>query len=63
MTDDDVLMTTRETCRFLSVDVATLYRGIRAGRFPKPIKITSHRNRWSRNECQRAIDKLKQERP
>jgi predicted DNA-binding transcriptional regulator AlpA len=37
---------------------ATLYRGIRKGRFPRPIKVGPGSNRWLRSECESALQGL-----
>lgn len=36
------------------INAATLYRGIRAGRFPAPIKVGASA-RWLRAECEAAL--------
>jgi predicted DNA-binding transcriptional regulator AlpA len=41
-----------ETCRFFGgskpIHAATLYRGVKSGRFPAPVKIGPNSNRWVR---------------
>jgi predicted DNA-binding transcriptional regulator AlpA len=37
------------------IDPATLYRGIRAGRYPAPVKIGPGSSRWLRAECEAAL--------
>lgn len=39
------------------LDPATVYRGIRDGRFPAPVKIGGS-SRWLRSECEAARDRL-----
>jgi len=34
---------------------ATLYRGVKTGAYPKPIRIGSNSSRWIAEECARAI--------
>lgn len=34
---------------------ATLYRGIRQGRFPKPVKVGPGTSRWLREECEAVL--------
>jgi predicted DNA-binding transcriptional regulator AlpA len=45
-------------CRFFGgnrpINSATLYRGIRRGRYPKPIKIGGL-SRWLRAECETSL--------
>jgi predicted DNA-binding transcriptional regulator AlpA len=45
-------------CRFFGgtkpIDAATLYRGIRSGRYPQPIKVGGS-SRWLRSECETAL--------
>jgi predicted DNA-binding transcriptional regulator AlpA len=37
------------------IDVATLYRGIRRGRYPRPVKVGPGSSRWLRSECEAAL--------
>jgi predicted DNA-binding transcriptional regulator AlpA len=45
-------------CRFFGgtkpIDAATLYRGIRKGRYPRPVKVGGS-SRWLRSECEIAL--------
>jgi predicted DNA-binding transcriptional regulator AlpA len=57
------LLERAEVCRFFGgptkpIDASTLYRGIRANRYPKPIKIGSGSSRWLRSECEAALQRL-----
>jgi len=49
------LLDKAEACRFFGgskpLNPATLYRGIRQGRFPKPVKVGPGTSRWLRTEC------------
>jgi predicted DNA-binding transcriptional regulator AlpA len=53
------LLDRAETCRYFGgtrpINPATLYRGIRRGRYPKPIKIGPGSSRWLRSECEAAL--------
>jgi predicted DNA-binding transcriptional regulator AlpA len=53
------LLDRREVCRFFGgtkpLDPATLYRGIRKGRYPRPIKVGPGSSRWLRVECEAAL--------
>jgi predicted DNA-binding transcriptional regulator AlpA len=53
------LLDCAEVCRFFGgnrpINPATLYRGIRKGRFPKPIKVGPGSSRWLRDECEAAL--------
>jgi predicted DNA-binding transcriptional regulator AlpA len=50
----DDLLDLKETCRFFGgnrpINPATLYRGIRSGRYPAPIKVGPGSSRWLRSE-------------
>jgi predicted DNA-binding transcriptional regulator AlpA len=37
---------------------ATLWRGVRDGRYPAPIKLSPRMCRWIRQECEAARDKM-----
>lgn len=55
------LLTREEVCAFFGgtkpLDPSTLYKGIQAQRFPKPVKIGPQISRWVRSECE---DKLRE---
>lgn len=62
MTDDEVMMTAAATCRFFGgperpIHIATLYRGIAAGRYPPPVMIGPNSARWLLSECRKARQK------
>lgn len=48
-----------EVCRLLGgsrpINPSTLYRGIRLGRYPKPIKLSPGCSRWLLAECEAVI--------
>jgi predicted DNA-binding transcriptional regulator AlpA len=52
------LLDREEVCRFFGgtkpIDAATLYRGIRKGRYPRPVKVGGS-SRWLREECEIAL--------
>ncbi len=49
-------------CRYFGgsrpINPATLYRGIRAGRLPAPIKVGPGASRWLRAECEAALSAM-----
>jgi hypothetical protein len=50
-------------CRFFgNIHPATLRRGVKAGRYSKPIKIAPNISRWIRAECQRDLEAIIAER-
>ncbi len=55
------LLDRREVCRYFGgsrpLDASTLYRGIRIGRYPRPVKVGGS-SRWLRQECQSALEAL-----
>jgi predicted DNA-binding transcriptional regulator AlpA len=57
------LMGMREVCQLFGgakkpIDPSTLYRGMKSGRFPKPIKFSRNMVRWRRGECEAALQKI-----
>jgi predicted DNA-binding transcriptional regulator AlpA len=40
------------------INAATLYRGIRQGRYPRPIKVGPGSSRWLRSECEVALQAM-----
>ena len=46
-------------CRFFGgnrpLNPATLYRGIRKGRYPAPVKVGPGSSRWLREECEATL--------
>jgi predicted DNA-binding transcriptional regulator AlpA len=53
-------------CRFFGgtrpINAATLYRGIRRGRYPAPVKVGPGSSRWLRSECEAALQAFVEER-
>jgi predicted DNA-binding transcriptional regulator AlpA len=64
--DEAELLDVDETCRFLGgtkpIHPSTLYRGIKTGRYSKPIPIGPQISRWRRSELQRDVERLAAER-
>jgi hypothetical protein len=56
---DDDLMDEAATCRFYGgIHPATLWRGIKAGRYARPFKVAPNVNRWLRCENEAARQAL-----
>jgi predicted DNA-binding transcriptional regulator AlpA len=53
------LMDRATVCRYFGgtkpINAATLYRGIRQGRYPSPVKVGPGSSRWLRAECETAL--------
>ena len=49
-------------CRFFGgskpINAATLYRGIRNHRYPRPVKVGPGASRWLRSECEAALQRM-----
>ena len=45
------------------IDKSTLYKGIRVGRFPAPIKLGTQTSRWLRSEILACLEKAASSRP
>jgi predicted DNA-binding transcriptional regulator AlpA len=43
---------------FGGIDISTLYRGMAAGRYPRPVLVSEHTARWLAEECEAALDRL-----
>lgn len=57
------LLDRASVCRFFGgdekpIDPSTLYRGIRQGRYPRPVKVGPGASRWLKAECEQALAKL-----
>jgi predicted DNA-binding transcriptional regulator AlpA len=56
------LLNRRAVCAMLGgtqpIDSSTLYRWIKAGRFPKPVKLSAGTSRWLKAEVEAALTKL-----
>ena len=59
---NDHLLDRREACYFFGgskpIDASTLYRGIREGRYPPPVKVGPGSSRWLRSECEAALQRM-----
>lgn len=60
---DLTLLDKDEVCRFFGgenspLNPATLYRGIKVGKYPKPIKQGAGTSRWLRSECAAALRQI-----
>ena len=55
------LLDRAEVCRWFGgtkpLNASTLYRGIRKGRFPQPIRVGGS-SRWLRAECEAALQSM-----
>jgi predicted DNA-binding transcriptional regulator AlpA len=40
------------------INPATLYRGVRQGRYPKPVKVGPGSSRWLRSECEAVLAQM-----
>ena len=53
-----MLLNRKEVCRFFGgINPATLYRHIRQGKLPKPVKVGGS-SRWLLSECQAALQAM-----
>jgi predicted DNA-binding transcriptional regulator AlpA len=60
---EDDLITAKEACKIIGgksapIHIATLFRGVREGRFPKQYKVGLKTARWSRAECEAVVRKI-----
>ena len=55
----DDLLDKDAACRFIGgsrpINAATLYRGVKAGIYPKPVKVAPNVSRWRRGELEEAL--------
>jgi predicted DNA-binding transcriptional regulator AlpA len=50
------LLTIKDVCHFFGgLNPSTIYRGIRCGRYPAPIRVGLNTSRWLRHECEAAL--------
>lgn len=65
MTNDE-LLDVYAACQFVGgtrpINPATLWRGVKAGRYSKPIKVGAQAVRWRRSELAADIDRMATER-
>ena len=57
------LINRKEACQLFGgqakpIDASTLYRGIRQGRYPRPVKVGPGSSRWVRQECEEALQTM-----
>jgi predicted DNA-binding transcriptional regulator AlpA len=56
------LLDLKAVCSFFGgsrpINAATLYRGIKGGRYPQPIKVAPNISRWLASECAEALAKM-----
>jgi predicted DNA-binding transcriptional regulator AlpA len=56
------LLDKREVLRMFGgtrpLNASTLYRGIRVGRYPRPIKVGPGTSRWLASECREVLRKM-----
>lgn len=59
---EDDLLDSKSVCRYFGgtrpIDPATLYRGIKKGRYPAPIHVGPGSSRWLRSECETALQAM-----
>lgn len=57
--DNPRLWDRETTCAFFGgIDISTLYRGMYAGRYPRPVLVSEHVARWLAEECEAALERL-----
>lgn len=59
------MLSIREVCRFFGgaerpLDQSTIYRWVRAGKLPRPVRMGPLTLRWRRSDCQQALDTMAQ---
>ena len=63
---DDELLDEQATCRFLGgsrpIHKATLRRGVKDGRYSKPIRVSKQLVRWRRGELAADVERMAAER-
>jgi predicted DNA-binding transcriptional regulator AlpA len=63
----DELLCLKEVCAFFGgLDPSTIYRNVRRGVIPAPIRVTANTSRWLRSECEAALARVmegRRERP
>ena len=55
-TDQDVLLTRREVERRTGLSRSTLYRKMREGTFPVPLKVSERAVRWRESDIRAYVD-------
>jgi predicted DNA-binding transcriptional regulator AlpA len=58
---NEELLDAAAACRFIGgsrpINAATLYRGVKAGIYPRPIKVAPNVSRWRKVELEEALAK------
>ena len=58
--DGDELLDKDAACRFIGgsrpINPATLYRGVKSGIYPQPVKVAPNVSRWRKSELSAAIE-------
>jgi predicted DNA-binding transcriptional regulator AlpA len=56
---NDELLDLKSVCRYFGgtkpINAATLYRGAKAGHYPRPVRVGPNTSRWLRSECEAAL--------
>jgi len=53
------LLRKRDVCQLLGgIDPSTLYRGVKSGRYPKPIHVGPGSSRWLRSEIETCLQRM-----
>lgn len=59
MQSPDDLLDIKQVCEFFGyLHPSTIYRGIRKGWYPPPIKVGPNTSRWLRSECWTYFNKM-----
>ena len=54
--EPDELLDLKEVCRYFGgLDPSTIYRNIKRGVFPSPIRVSPNISRWLRSECEATL--------
>ena len=61
MLDFDEFLDSAAACRLIGgsrpINAATLYRGVKAGIYPRPVKVAPNVSRWRKSELEAAIER------
>jgi predicted DNA-binding transcriptional regulator AlpA len=53
------LLTIKDVCVFFGgLNASTIYRGIRCGRYPAPVRVGLNTSRWLRHECEACLSAM-----
>ncbi len=56
LTDQDMLLTRREVERLTGLSRSTIYRKMREGTFPVPLKVSERAVRWRESDIRAYVD-------